>query len=157
MAMPETSFPVFKTKINGHKEKFSLSDPAGRKQYFSLKAGEEIAKLRAYLEAGNTWVGFLMGPKNSGKGTYTKLFMEAVGNEHVAHISVGDIVRNVHKEIENPETRQNLIDFLNNNYRGSISVEKAIDVILGRDTSTLLPTEVVLALVERQIQQIGKK
>ena len=32
-----------------------------------------------------------------------------------------------------------------------------MDVILGRDTKTLLPTEIILTLVERQISQLGKK
>ena len=88
------SFPVFKTKIPGDTQKFSLEDPAERRRYFDHKAGAEIEKLREYLRTG-TFVGFLLGKKNSGKGTYSKLFMEAVGKERVAHLSVGDIVRGV--------------------------------------------------------------
>jgi len=80
------NFPVFKTKIRGAVKKFALEDPAERRKYFDLKVGPEIKKLRNYLQKGNTFVGFLLGPKNSGKGTYAKLFVEAVGGDHIAHL-----------------------------------------------------------------------
>lgn len=155
--MTKTSFPVFKTKIAGHPEKYLLEDPAERHKYFTLKVGPEIEKLKEYLDAGNTFVGFLLGPKNSGKGTYTKLFMEAVGNEHVAHISVGDIVRGVHKDLSDKAKLQELETFLAQRYRGFIPLDKIFDIIEGRDTKTLLPTEVILALVEREIDRLGRK
>src|SRR3990167_7509676 len=106
------NFPVFKTKTPGVSERFNLNDPEERKRYFVLKAGGEIVKIKKYLEGGNTFVGFLLGKKNSGKGTYSKLFMEAVGAEHVGHVSVGDIVRDTHKEISNPEKEKALKEFL---------------------------------------------
>lgn len=153
--MKGISFPVFKTKVAGVSKKFFLEDPAERRKYFDAKAGPEIEKLREFLRE-NTFVGFLLGPKNSGKGTYSKLFMEAVGGDRIAHISVGDIVRSVHKDIEAGKEHE-LIAFLRVRYRGFITIEKALDVILGRDTKTLLPTEVILALVEREIDRIGRK
>ncbi|MBI4032840.1 nucleoside monophosphate kinase [Candidatus Berkelbacteria bacterium] len=159
--MPDTEvkslndFPVFETKTAA-KTTYKLEDPAERKRYFEEKAGPEIAFLRDYL-ATKTFVGFLLGPKNSGKGTYTKLLMEAVGAEHVAHLSVGDIVRSVHKDLETEEGKRELVAFLGKRYRGFMSIEQALDVILGRDTKSLLPTEVILALVEREISRIGKK
>src|SRR3989338_5688841 len=97
--MPKFSFPIFKTKTEGVTAAFQLENPAERRKYFDAKAGKAIEGLREYLR-GNTFVGFLLGPKNSGKGTYTKLFMEAVGGDRVAHISVGDIVRNVDKDLK---------------------------------------------------------
>lgn len=150
-----TDFPVFETKTS-QDTTYKLEDPAERKRYFSEKVGPEIEFLKDYL-ASKTFVGFLLGPKNSGKGTYTKLFMEAVGSEHIAHIAVGDIVRSVHKGLESEASKQELIDFLRKRYRGFMSVEQALDVILGRDTKSLLPTEVILALVEREMSRIGKK
>ncbi|MBI2454156.1 MAG: nucleoside monophosphate kinase [Parcubacteria group bacterium] len=135
------------------KQSFKLEDPKDRQKYFKLKAGEEIKKIQKYLKK-NTFVGFLLGKKNSGKGTYTKLFMEAVGNEHVAHISIGDIVRSVHKELSDKNKKKELVEFLQKRYRGPITVEKALNIILGRDTKSLLPTEVILALVERQIDTL---
>jgi len=150
------SFPIFRTKTAGVSQYFHLEDPVQRRQYFDLKAGEEIEKLRDWLRR-NTFVGFLLGPKNSGKGTYIKLFMEAVGAERMAHISVGDIVRSVHKDLGAEDKKAELVAFLQKRYRGFISIEKALDVILGRDTKTLLPTEIILALVEREIDRLGKK
>ena len=102
------SFQVFKTKVRGVSQKFRLEDPAERKKYFNLKAGSEIKKIQKYLKK-NTFVGFLLGKKNSGKGTYTKLFMEAVGGENIAHISIGDIVRGVHQELGNRTKKKELV------------------------------------------------
>ena len=154
--MQNYRFPVFKTKTTGIKRIFKLDDPKERQKYFKAKAGKEIKKIKNYLKK-NTFMGILLGKKNSGKGTYVKLFMEAVGAEHVAHISVGDIVRHAHKEINDPVKRKGLVKFLKSRYRGFISIEKALDVIEGRDTKTLLPTEIILALVEREIGRVGRK
>lgn len=153
--MKGSDFPIFKTKIPGLGKKFAL--PADRKEYFLAKAGEEIHKLREYLKD-NTFMAFLLGPKNSGKGTYTKLFMEMVGSDNVAHISVGDIVRNTHhRELADEAKQKKFIEFLKRRYRGYLSVEKIVEVIEGRDQATLLPTEVILALIEREVSQLGRK
>ncbi|MDO8561056.1 MAG: nucleoside monophosphate kinase [bacterium] len=154
--MKDFSFPIFKTKIPGVSGRFMLEDPVERRKYFDAKAGPEIEKLRGYLEK-NTFLGFMLGPKNSGKGTYVKLFMEAVGGDRVAHLSVGDIVRNVHKELVDEKKKKELVGFLQKRYRGFITIDKALNIILGRDTKTLLPTEIILALAEREIDRIGKK
>ena len=154
--MKRNTFPLFKTKMPGVKRGFRLEDPVERKEYFQAKAGAEIALLRAYV-AQHTFVGFLLGKKNAGKGTYSKLFMEAVGPEHVAHVSVGDIVRGVHKGLGDAAQKQELEEFLRRRYRGFVSLEKVFDVIVGRGTATLMPTELILALVEREIDKIGHK
>jgi len=154
--MKEKDFPIFKTITPGVTEKFNLDDPVERRRYFEAKAGPEIEKLRDWVRE-NNFIAFLMGIKGSGKGTYTKLFMEVVGSEHVAHISVGDIVRGVHKDLADPAKKAELMAFLKKRYRGFLPMEKIFDVIEGRDVTTLLPTEVILALVERQIDRIGKK
>lgn len=154
--MKGLSFPLFKTKIAGVSQSFRLEDPVERRKYFDLKCGVAVEKIREYLRTG-TFVGFLLGKKNSGKGTYTRLFMEALGGDRVAHISVGDIVRSVHTDLADAYKKKELIEFLKKQYRGFISIEKALDVILGRDTKTLLPTEIILALVEREISRIGRK
>lgn len=154
--MKSREFPIFNTKTPGVTQKFNLDDPVERRKYFEAKAGPEIEKLRDWVRE-NNFVAFLMGIKGSGKGTYTKLFMEVVGAEHVAHISVGDIVRSVHKDMTDPSKKQEFLDFLKKRYRGFLPISKIFEVIEGRDVTTLLPTEVILALVERQIDQIGRK
>src|ERR1700752_5456153 len=88
--MSQKAFPIFTTKVNGVSERFDLSDPEARQRYFQAKAGKEISALRDYLKK-NTFVGYLIGKKNSGKGTYSKLFMDAVGRDHLRHVAIGDI------------------------------------------------------------------
>ncbi len=150
------SFPVFKTKIEGLSQPFALEDPVERKKYFTLKAGDEIEKIREYLSH-NNFLGFLLGPKNSGKGTYSKLFAEAIGPERIRHISVGDIVRDVHASFEDETEKGKLLTFLKARYRGALPLDAAIDALLGRSTSNLLPTEFILALIEYEISKDEKK
>lgn len=150
--MKGVHFPIFKTKIEGLTNSFNLNDPAERKTYFEAKAGQEIKKIKEYLD-GNSFVAFLLGKKNAGKGTYSKLFMEAVGRDHVAHISVGDIVRDVHNAYETGEGKQDIANFLKNNYRGFHGLDEIEKVILGRSTATLMSSELILALLKYEIRK----
>lgn len=154
--MKGIDFPIFKTKIEGVNQKFNLNDPDGREEYFTAKAGLEIGKLKKYLE-NSTFVAFLIGKKNSGKGTYSKLFAEVVGEEHVDHLSVGDIVRDVHKSISAEEAKKKLLAFLENNYRGSMKLEDALNAFINKDQSRLIPSEFILALVKYEISQRPRK
>jgi adenylate kinase family enzyme len=150
------NFPVFKTKIEGKADSFSLDDPIERKKYFEYKAGEEIEKIREFLRHGS-FLAFLLGPKNSGKGTYSKLFAEAVGSDRIMHLSVGDLVRNVHEKVKTDEEKAKLREFLQENYRGPLSVDDALQALFNRDTKTLLPDEFILALLKREIAGADKK
>src|SRR3989338_11197778 len=154
--MADQEFPVFKTKIEGLSKTFNLNDPKERKQYFEAKAGKEIRKLQDFLSR-STFVGFLLGKKNSGKGTYSKLFMEAVSKERVGHVAIGDIVRDVHKSLEDPKARQELIEFLEKNYRGFHNVEEVVDLIEGRSQSSLISSELILALIKYEISKRPKQ
>jgi len=154
--MKEIEFPLFKTKIEGVNQKFNLNDPDERKKYFELKAGKEIEKLREYLKK-NTFVAYLLGKKNSGKGTYAKMFAEIVDPEKIIHFSVGDVVRAIHQEYLDPQRKDDLIDFLKRNYRGFIPIEKALQSLEERSTKNLLPTEFVLSLIKREISRLEKK
>jgi len=154
--MKGIQFPIFKTKIAGQTQVFSLDDPIERQKYFKAKAGDEIEKLREYLRT-NTFVAFLLGKKNSGKGTYSKLFAEAVGAEHVRHISVGDVVRAVHADLLNKLKRDELLHFLQKKYRGFLPFKSAIDALLNRSTTALLPTELIITIVEREISKAEHK
>jgi len=154
--MKGIEFPLFKTKIAGVSQKFMLEDPVERRKYFQAKAGKEIEKIKEYLE-NNTFVGFLLGKKNSGKGTYSKLFIEALGTDRVAHLSVGDIVRSADAALRDEKSKKELTEYLKKNYRGFITVEEVVARILGRSTSGLLPTEAILALLEREMDHLGRK
>ncbi len=150
-------FPIFKTKIRGNFPKFNLADPKERAAYFELKAGPEIGKLREYLEKGNTFIAYLLGKKNSGKGTYSAMFKEVVDPEKIDHFSIGDMIRETDRELSSPEKKKELIDFLEKEYRGWISAEKVFAALEKRNTETLLPTELILALVKREVAKRRKK
>jgi len=149
-------FPIFKTKIKGVNKEFDLTDPKEQKEYFKLKAGKEIEKLREYLKK-NTFIVYLLGKKNSGKGTYAKMFAEVVWPEKIAHFSVGDMIRGIDEELEDPGKKKELIDFLKANYRGRFSLNEIIHDLENRDTITLRPTELILSLVKREIGRKEKK
>ncbi|MDD4062639.1 MAG: nucleoside monophosphate kinase [Candidatus Pacebacteria bacterium] len=149
-------FPIFKTKKEGSR-KFNLSDPKERQEYFTLKAGPEIEKVKKHIEAGNTFIAYLMGKKNSGKGTYSKMFAEVVGSHNVDHFSIGDMIRGIDLEIKDENKRKELVDFLEKNYRGFLSVDQIMDMLENRSTSTLLPTDLILTLIKREIAKRDKK
>jgi len=146
----EKDFPLFQTKVNGVEKKFNLSIPDQRAEYFEVKAGREIKILKEYL-AKNSFVAYFLGKKNSGKGTYSKMLKEILGEDKIGHISVGDLVRDAHLAMEDPVKKQEITDYLQKNYRGYISIDDAINALLGRDTKTLLPTEFILALVKMEL------
>jgi len=150
-------FPIFKTKISNLREKFNLADPQERKKYFELKAGQEIQKLKNYLKE-NIFICYFLGRKNSGKGTYAKMFAEIIDHQKISHFSIGDMVREVHQIfLKNGEKKKELTKFLETNFRGYISLDAAIEKLLSRGIKTLLPTEFILALVKWKISALGKK
>jgi adenylate kinase family enzyme len=149
-------FPIFKTKIEENGKKFNLTDPKQEREYFQYKAGKEIEKLREFLKR-NSFIAYLLGKKNSGKGTYSKMFTKIVFPERIDHLSMGDMVRKVDEELVEEKKRKNLIFFLKRNYRGPSSLEEIIKNLEKRSTKTLLPTELILALVKREIEKREKK
>ena len=150
-------FPIFKTKIKGLTKKFDLSSPKGRKEYFELKAGKEIKKLKDYFKKGNTFIVYLLGQKNSGKGTYSKMFAEIIGPDKIEHFSIGDMIREIDEELKDKLNKKELISFLEKNYRGWSSVKELISVLDKRSTKILLPTELILVLIKREISKRRKK
>ncbi len=149
-------FPIFKTKIEEIDKKFNLIDPKEQNEYFQAKAGEEIKKLKEFLKE-NTFIAYFLGKKNSGKGTYSKMFARLVGSELIHHFSIGDMVREIDKELADENKKKELISFLEKNYRGPKDLKEIIASLENRSTRTLLPTELILILIKREIQKIGKK
>ena len=147
--MKGLEFPIIGTKVKGLNRKFDLSSPQGRKKYFEAKAGDEIKHLSEYLDE-NTFIAFFLGKKNSGKGTYAKLFTEIFGENKIEHVSVGDLVRDVHSNWKS-YSKSKKFEELERVYRGYISFGEAVDALLGRSTKTLLPTEFILALLKVHI------
>lgn len=155
--MKNLQFPIFKTKMDDVNKDFNLIDSKDRQAYFEAKAGDEIEDLKEYLED-NSFIAYLLGKKSSGKGTLSKMLRNLVGKDKMEHISIGDLVRDVHEKIENSEKEKaDLIDWMEENYRGYMPIKKAVNALLNRDTSTLLPSEFILALVKREIESMPKK
>jgi adenylate kinase family enzyme len=151
-------FPIFKIKIKGLRKTFDLNNPKERKRYFELKAGKEIKKLRNYFKAGNTFVAYLLGKKNSGKGTYSKMFAEIVDPERVEHFSIGDMIREIDGELKEKKKKKELVGFLEKNYRGWFSIKELVSLLKKRSTTApLLPTELILLLTKREISRRKKK
>ncbi|MFH1820705.1 MAG: nucleoside monophosphate kinase [Candidatus Nealsonbacteria bacterium] len=151
-------FAIFKTRVSGLKTKFDLNSPEERKKYFEAKAGSEIKKLREHLKKGNTFIVYLLGKKNSGKGTYSKMFAEIIDSERIDHFSIGDMIRDIDIELKDKKSRKSFVEFLEKNYRGDKSVKEIMELLQKRSTSApLLPTELILSLIKREISQREKK
>jgi len=144
------NFPIEKTKMSNDR-KFNLSDPKEREEYFKLKCGVGIEKLKGYLNNGHTFIAYLLGKKNSGKGTYSKMFSEVIGGDKIEHLSVGDMIRAIDEEMKDPQKKVELVKFLEKNYRGFYALEDVIKSLENRDVKSLLPDEIILALVKREI------
>ncbi|MBU3934790.1 nucleoside monophosphate kinase [Patescibacteria group bacterium] len=154
--MKNINFPIFKTKSKDNSRSFDLTDFNERQAYFEYKAGPEIKKLRSCLEE-NTFIAFLMGKKSSGKGTYSKMFKEVVSPDKIEHFSIGDMVRSFDEITKDKEKEKEFVSFLEKDYRGFIPLQDIIKSLKNRSTKTLLPTELILALVKREIGKLGKK
>ncbi|MCX6789792.1 MAG: nucleoside monophosphate kinase [Candidatus Gribaldobacteria bacterium] len=154
--MRDVEFPVFKTKVEGIDKKFDLMDPKGREEYFQAKAGDEISRLRNYLKE-NTFVVYLLGKKNSGKGTYAKMFKEIIDKDKIEHFSVGDAVRELDAIVRDKDKKKELEAFLAKNYRGYMPLSEIMAALESRSTTVLLPSELILALLKMKLAVAGKK
>lgn len=152
--MKNLEFPIIGAKVQGLNKRFDLESPAGRKKYFEAKVGDEITNIKRYLNK-NTFIAYFLGKKNSGKGTYSKLFTEIFGDNKVAHVSVGDLVR----EADDWEKFRKTEKYarLERYYRGFVSFDSAVNAHLGRSTARLLPTEFILALLKAHIAELQGK
>lgn len=153
--MKGLEFPIIGTKVKGLNRRFDLSDPKERKQYFEAKVGDEIKHLKKFLED-NTFIAYFLGKKNSGKGTYAKLFTEIFGEDKIEHVSVGDLVRKIHGEWDD-FSKSPKFNELKKLYRGYISFDEAVETLLSRSTKKLLPTEFILALLKLHITDLEGK
>ncbi len=153
--MKDIQFPIFTTKTSEGK-KFDLTDRDSRREYFEYKAGDEIKKLQDYLK-NNTFIVYLLGKKSSGKGTYSKMLKEIIDPTKIEHLSVGDLIRSFDEILKDPVKKQELVEFLQKKYRGPEPLDFLIKAMEERSTKVLLPSELILALVERAITSLGKK
>jgi adenylate kinase family enzyme len=85
------------------------------------------------------------------------MFAETIDPSRISHFSIGDMVREVEESLKKTERKKILINFLEKKYRGFLPLEQAISAFEERNTETLLPTELILALVKREIAKRKKK
>ena len=153
--MKNLEFPIVGTKVKVLSEKFDINSPVGRKKYYAAKVGDEISHIKKYLKKGNTFVAYMLGKKNSGKGTYTKIISEIFGEDKIAHISVGDLIREIDDWESFSKTKRH--DRMKKYYRGYVSWDAAVDAHLGRSQSKLLPDEFTLSLLKAHIDELQGK
>jgi adenylate kinase family enzyme len=153
--MKGIEFPIFKTKMEGDR-KFDLSIPKEREEYLFFKAGEEIEEIRNFLKE-SAFIIYLLGKKSAGKGTYSKMLAEVIDPDKIDHFSIGDMVRDIDKELQDEKKKEELLNYLKRNYRGWNSLDEVMDILQGRSTTKLLPTDFILTLVKREIAKRGKK
>jgi adenylate kinase family enzyme len=153
--MKGLEFPIVGTKIKGLTKKFDLTSREGRKAYFEAKAGDELKQIKKFLKD-RTFMAFLLGKKFSGKGTYSHLFAEVFGEEKVALVSVGDVVRDTYTNW-NKFSKSKDFQKLKELYRGYISFDDAVSALLSKTQDKLLPTEFILALLKLKISKLKGK
>lgn len=150
-------YPLVNTKRNGTHGTFNLNDPKERQEYFQAKANKEISSIKKYLE-NNTFVAFLLSKKSAGKGTYAQMLVDIFGNDKILHLSIGDLIRQIHQEIHEDNTKkENLISYLENNYRGFMPVQEALEAFINKTQQKHIPTEFILAILKRKINNLQNK
>ena len=152
--MKNLEFPIIGTKVKGLTIKFDLNSPTGRKVYFEAKVGDEIKKIKKFMES-NSFIAYWIGKKNSGKGTYSGIITEIFGKEKVELVSVGDLIREADDWEKFKKTKK--YELLKKYYRGYVSFEDAAAAHLGRSTAKLLPTEFILALLKAHLEGLEGK
>lgn len=126
------------------------------KDFFNKRTPQNLAKLKKHLAEKN-FVLFFLAKKQAGKGTYAKILSD-VTDEKIVHISVGDLVREAEKQAQDPQKKDQLIEDLKKYYKGPSSVEKVIDEFIHQAESTnLLPTEAIMALIEKKVVEYQGK
>src|ERR1700722_11919190 len=83
--------------------------------------------------------------------------MKPVAKEPGAHLPVGGIGRDIPAQVETEEGKAALVAFLKENYRGFHSVDETIDQILGRSQTTLLSSDLTMALIKFEVSKNAGK
>lgn len=153
--MNKTDFPIIGAKTKGVTQAFDLTNPESVQAYFEAKTGKEIEIIKKALSKGN-FIAYFVGKKNAGKGTYSKIFSNLIGKDKIVHLSVGDLVREVHGDwnnyIKGPKGKK-----LKELYRGPLDFDEACERFLGRSASALLPSEFIMAMLRVKFEDLDGK
>lgn len=121
--------------------------------FFHKRVGPKLGGLNKLIDEKPVII-FFLAKKNAGKGTYAKLLNDITDNRFV-HLSVGDLVRAAQKQLSAPEGKKAFIDNLSKFYLGKEPLEEMIENFLASvgETSNLLPTPAIIALIEFEISK----
>ncbi len=124
----------------------------GTKEFYEERVGEHFAKLREHIDD-TGFVLFFLAKKSAGKGTYSKI-LQNITDGKIMHLSVGDLVRASEKRALDPEQREEFVNELREFYKGSDDIDDVVDKFIkeASDLSALLPTEMVMALIEKAVK-----
>ena len=123
-----------------------------REEFFQKRVGNKLKSLKDYLGR-KEFVAFFLAKKQAGKGTYAKILSELT-NDKIVHVAVGDLVREAEKKVKDKKTRPEFIKNLKKYYKGDKSLDKVAEEFANQTKSLqLLPTDVVMALIEQAIEK----
>lgn len=135
---------------------YDLSLPKDREKYFLEKVGKEVAALKKYLES-NSFVVYLLAKKQAGKGTYSTMLREVFGEDKIAHVSIGDIVRDAESKAKDKNMENELIDWFKTDYTGGFKVMDLMEMLREHEFSKYYPTGMIVSLLKKVIKnQQGK-
>lgn len=127
-----------------------------REEFFQKRVGKKLKSLRDYLGK-KEFVAFFLAKKQAGKGTYSKILTELMG-DRIVHVAVGDLVRDAEKKVKNKKDRTKFVKNLIKFYKGKETLDKICEEFVNQSKSTkLLPTEMVMALVEQAVSNLKGK
>jgi adenylate kinase family enzyme len=150
-------YPFFNSKALSDNNVYDLTDPIDRLKYFHTKLGTKIEDLKSYLDS-NSFISYMLAKKLAGKGTYAKMVADVLGPTRIAHISVGDVIRKIHVQLDDPTALQELRSYLEKNYRGFLSIDDALETLKNRTQDKVsIPTDFLLCLLKNEITLMGKK
>lgn len=123
-----------------------------RKEFFQKRIGKKLKSLRDYLGQ-KEFVAFFLAKKQAGKGTYAKILTDLTSDK-IVHVAVGDLVRDAEKQVKDEKARPEFIKNLNKYYKGKRGLDEVAEEFANQAKSLqLLPTDVVMALVEQAIEK----
>jgi adenylate kinase family enzyme len=150
-------YPIFNTKQFGSNKSYDFNNKADQKKYFEDKCAVQIEDIKTYVDE-KGFLAIWLSKKSAGKGTRSKMVADVIGHDRVTHISVGDIVRDIHSLLENNDGRKKeIMGYLRNNYRGMMSLDEAIEAFVNKTQAKLIPTEFILTLVKMEIEKAEGK
>lgn len=123
--------------------------PNDPKKFFRERLGDKFEKFVKFSGEKN-FVAFFLAKKNAGKGRYSNILMNLTDG-NIAHISVGDLYRNAVRMSHEPEGKKELERIFATYYHGKESLERLIKMLQEVDIKTLLPTDLILSLLEDAI------